>query len=134
MTCFRCTEQRQFILRLNVTQWFLGCTFQPILHKFTELTLTDLFHCVSVHIAYLFMTTFASRVSMSPLSSMNGFPMSSNVANRVYYRIVYSCPFLYFLSQCIFELCQFSDFHCGNFFNSRWRPDTMSVVVVVSLI
>ena len=30
----------------------------------------------------LFMTTFASRVSMSPLSSKNGYPMFSNIANR----------------------------------------------------
>ena len=30
----------------------------------------------------LFMTTFASRVSMSPLSSRNGYPIFSNVANR----------------------------------------------------
>ena len=44
--CLRCTEQRQFNLWHNVTQWFLGCTFQPLIHKFTELTLTDLFHCV----------------------------------------------------------------------------------------
>ena len=56
--------------------------FQPVLHKFTELTLTDLFHYV--YCSSLFMTTFVSRVSMSPLSLRNGFLMSSNVANREY--------------------------------------------------
>ena len=46
LLCLRCTEQRQFILWHNVTQWFVGCNVQPVLHTFAELTLTDLFHCV----------------------------------------------------------------------------------------
>ena len=32
-------------------------------------------------------------------------------------------------SSLYFELCQFSDFHSGHFFNTRWRPDTLSVVI-----
>ena len=28
-----------------------------------------------------------------------------------------------------FELWQFSDFQCRHFVNSRWRPDTISIVI-----
>ena len=38
-------------------------------------------------------------------------------------------PICVLSSSVYFELCQFSDFHCGLFFNSRWRPDTMSVLI-----
>ena len=53
----------------------------------------------TVCIASLFMTTFVSRVSMSPLSSRNGFPTPSNVANRLSYSLFE--PILYFLRQYI---------------------------------
>ena len=82
LLCMRCTEQCQFILWHNVTQWFVGCTFS--LSSTNSLNWPISSTAFTVHIAYLFMTTFVSRVSMSPLSSRNGFLMSSNVANREY--------------------------------------------------
>ena len=39
-------------------------------------------------------------------------------------------PIVVLSSSMYFELCQFSDFHCGHLNkNSRWRPDTMPVVI-----
>ena len=65
---------------------------------------------------------------MSPLSSMNGFLVSSNVANREY-RIVCSCQFVYFLRQCILNYDSLVISTGAIFLNSRWRPDIMSVVI-----
>ena len=38
-------------------------------------------------------------------------------------------PICVLSSSIYFELWQFSDFHCGHFLNSRWRPDTTSEVI-----
>ncbi len=42
-------------------------------------------------------------------------------------------PICVLSSSIYFELCQFSDFHYGHCFNSRWRPDTMSIVIGTKL-
>ena len=38
-------------------------------------------------------------------------------------------PIFVLSSSMYFELCQFSDFHCGHFFKFKMRPDTMPVVI-----
>ncbi len=38
-------------------------------------------------------------------------------------------PIFVLSSSIYFELWQFSDFQCRHFFNSRWRPDTISIVI-----
>ena len=38
-------------------------------------------------------------------------------------------PIVVLSSSLYFELCQFSDFHSDHFFNTRWGPDTLSVVI-----
>ena len=45
--------------------------------------------------------------------------------------IIYSLilPIFLLSTSIYFELWQFSDFHCGHFLNSRWRPDTTWVVI-----
>ena len=50
------------------------------------------------------------------------------------YRLVCFCQFVYFLHQYYFELWQFSDFQWPFFLNSRWRPDTMSIVIGTNFI
>ena len=84
LLCLRCTEQYQFIIWHNVTQWFVECTFSLSSTNSLNWRWPISSTAFTVHIASLFMTTFVSRVSMSPLSSRNGFLMSSNVANREY--------------------------------------------------
>ena len=37
-------------------------------------------------------------------------------------------PICVLSSSIYFELWQFGDFHCRHLFNSRWRPDTLSIV------
>ena len=56
---------------------------QPVLHKFTELTLTDLVQHVSI--------VFKEWVSHVLKCCQQG----------VCYRIICSCQFVYFLRQCI---------------------------------
>ena len=45
------------------------------------------------------------------------------------YRIVYSCQFVCFLRHCILNYASLVIFTVAIFLNSRWRPDTMSVVI-----
>ena len=45
MLCLRFTDSANLLVD-TVTQGLVGCTCQPVLLKFTEMTLTDLFHCV----------------------------------------------------------------------------------------
>ena len=52
---------------------------------------------------------FRLSVSRYPLSSRNRLPMFSNVANSLF------VPIFVVSSSMYFELCQFSDFHCGHF-------------------
>ena len=67
---------------------------------------------------------------MSPVSSRNGFLMSSNVANREYTIVFCSCQLVYFLRQCIVNYASLEISTVAIFVNnSRWRPDTMPVVI-----
>ena len=48
---------------------------------------------------------------------------------NIYYSIVYSCQFVFFLSQCILNYGSLVISTGAIFLNSRWRPDITSVVI-----
>ena len=66
---------------------------------------------------------------MSPLSKEWVFHVLKCCQQGVYYRIVCSCQFLYFLRQCILNYASLMISTVAIFINSRWRPDTLQVVI-----
>ena len=55
-------------------------------------------------------------VSMSPLSSRNGFPSPQMLPRGSIVSYSLFVPIFVPSSSMYFDLCQFSDFHCGHFF------------------
>ena len=121
LLCLMYNEQRQFNLWHNVTQWFVGCTFQPVLHTNSLNWLWPIYSTAfTVCVASLFMTTFVSRVSMSPLSSRNVFPCPQMLPTGSTLSYSLLLPISLLSSSMHFELCQLSsDFHCGHFFKFK---------------